>query len=158
MPRAKKKPVNRNRLYWAEWGNVRKLLQETQGLDSKDLEAERKAIHERVLGKAYSSKTIVANNKLLDQVLAAFRAISRPDDMHPQLDALNQQKKRIIFVIDRDLTTIGADRRYLAGILQRMSSEGAIPLHSDLYDYDFPDLQRIATAVKRTRYAKARKQ
>lgn len=142
------------RLYWVEWRAAAAQLERSLGLDRDGLEEERKDIHRRVLGEAYSSRDIVARPARFDLVLAAFRAISQPDNMEAQLDALRQPKKRIIWVIDRDLTIIGVGREYLNGILRRMSSEGAIPLHTDLYDYEFSELQRIATAVKRTLYAK----
>ena len=145
------------RLYWAEWRNAAKVLRETQGLDKDDLEAERLRLHQVATGAPCRSAEVLDNNKHLDAVLGAFRAISSPGDMNAQLRQLNQQKTRIIWRIDHDLAEMGHDRNYLSGILRRMSHEGKIPNHSHLEDYDFPQLQRIATAVNRTLYSKRRK-
>lgn len=150
MPKSKTDTTAKMRLYWAEWKLAAAELERSLGLDRAGLEAERQDIHQRAIGGSYSSRDIVADNRLLDQLLASFRAISRPADMHAQLDAQAQPKRRIIWVIRRDLKALDAGPEYLAAILQRMSSEGAIPLHTDLHDYDFCALQRIATAVRRT--------
>lgn len=144
------------KLYWAEWRNAARVLNQTQGLDPADLESERQAIHQRELGGTPSSKEIVKNNRQFDKVIAAFRAISQPAAIAPQLDALDQQKRRIIWVIDQELARLQADRNYLAGLLRRMSSEDKIPYHQDLTRYTFEDLQRITRALQRTRRARER--
>lgn len=156
MPRRQTDTAARMRLYWAEWKLAAAELERSLGLDKAGLEEERQDIHQRALGGSYSSRDVVRDNRLLDKFLSACRAISRPADMDAQLDLQRQQKRRIIWVINRDLAALEAGPEYLAAILQRMSSERAIPLHTDLYDYPFGDLQRIATAVKRTLSARRR--
>ena len=60
--------------------------------------------------------------------------------MDGQLRLLKQQKTRIIWRINKHLSELGGDQNYLAAILHRMSSEAAIPLHTDLQRYEFSDL------------------
>ncbi len=74
-------------LYWREWGRVRKVKPD----------ADRHTIHSQALGLDKSSKSLT--NRDFDRILAAFRAITRPDDLGAQLAAQNQPRMRALHVI-----------------------------------------------------------
>lgn len=71
------------KLYWREWAAVRR----------QQPDADRHAIHEHALGRDVSSKSLT--NHQFDHVLAAFRAISRPAALAPQVRALRQPRTRL---------------------------------------------------------------
>lgn len=104
-------------LYWREWSAAKKAA----ALHGDDLtDADRHALHEdtlwrdlwrdlqardpgvtepqaRAAARAKSSTTF--SNAQLDKVLATFRAISHPADLHTQIDKQHQPRKRLLWWI-----------------------------------------------------------
>ena len=77
------------RLYWREWGAVRRWCI-SRAMPVPD----RHELHRRALdGRDVSSTNML--NADFDQVLAAFRAISQPDSLLPQIRANEQPKTRL---------------------------------------------------------------
>lgn len=72
------------KLYWREWGAVRKA----------DPQADRHQIQKQALGVDYHVPHKEYSNRQFDVVLAAFRAISRPASIEPQLRAQAQPAHR----------------------------------------------------------------
>lgn len=72
------------KLYWREWGAVRKA----------DPQADRHAIQRLALGVDYHVPHKEYSNRQFDLVLAAFRAISRPASIEPQIRAQAQPSHR----------------------------------------------------------------
>jgi hypothetical protein len=70
------------RMYWRAWAAVRRA----------DPEADRQALTVQALGRLRSSKDLT--NAELDRVLAAFRAVSHPDDVDGQLRPQEQAQAR----------------------------------------------------------------
>lgn len=86
-------------LYWREWQAAKKALVVHQGLLPSEADRERHAIHRAELGRDKSSSAFT--NRDLDLVLAAFRALSRPDDLQAQIDAADQPSIRLVHAIGR---------------------------------------------------------
>lgn len=84
------------KLYFREWNAARRALR-ALGWEPAKADAERHAIHARVLGSDVSSSAL--RNDELDKVLAAFRAVSRPERLEPQLNAMDQPARRKRWVI-----------------------------------------------------------
>jgi hypothetical protein len=74
-------------LYWREWAAVRAAWPD----------ANRHELHARALGADKSHKFF--SNADFDQVLAVFRAVSRPTDVDAQLRQLRQVRTRLIWKI-----------------------------------------------------------
>ena len=100
-------------LYWREWAKARKMFIDTMGMDPKDADAERMAVHADELGSRVSSKQL--KNKQLDKVLAAFRAISSPADTDAQINAIEQPLKRLRWKIEQIKRKLGMSDQYLDG-------------------------------------------
>lgn len=81
-----------NRLYFREWGRVTATCKQ-QGLPLPD----RHELHVKALGLDKSHLDFT--NQDLDQVLAEFRAISRPDDLAGQLHQQDQPRRRLLYSI-----------------------------------------------------------
>ena len=61
-------------------------------------------IHRRALGCDKSSTALT--NEEFDKVKAAFLAISRPDDLDAQIRQLNQARKRLLYRITQEQTSL----------------------------------------------------
>jgi hypothetical protein len=111
-------------LYFFEWGRVRKHYV-AKGIDPKQADAKRHALHVKALGVAKSSKKFT--NADLDKVLAVFRAVSDGGNLDAQLDLLEQDKKRAALVLSR-LAVLrvhlglepGRESAYVAGIAKKL--------------------------------------
>jgi len=79
-------------LYWKEWSKVRRACM-ARGLPIPD----RHDLHVRALGSDKSSKELT--NADLDQVLAEFLALSRPDDLASQLLQKDMPRRRLLYGI-----------------------------------------------------------
>lgn len=77
-------------LYFREWGRVRDVLK-AKGLPCGDVA--RHGFHKKALGVAKSSKLFT--NADLDRVLAEFRAITQPDNLQAQLQAIESPERRL---------------------------------------------------------------
>jgi hypothetical protein len=78
-------------LYFREWGRVRDVLK-AKGLPCGDVE--RHKFHLKALGVRKSSKDFT--NADFDKVLAAFKAITEPGNLTPQIRAMDQPMLRNI--------------------------------------------------------------
>jgi len=79
-----------NSLYWREWAAALR----------RKPEIDRHEVTTRALGRLKSHKHF--SNQDFDQVLAAFRAISAPDELRHQLCAQNQERKRMLYAVERE--------------------------------------------------------
>ena len=86
--------TSQNSLYWREWGRLTALCKR-DGLPIPD----RHDLHIKAIGFDKSHKAF--SNEDLDQVLAEFRAISRPDDLVGQLRQQDQPRVRLLYTIRR---------------------------------------------------------
>lgn len=101
------------KLYWREWGAVRKA----------DPQADRHAIQKRALGVDYHVPHKEYSNRQFDAVLAAFRAISRPASIEPQLRAQAQpghRQQHRIYEIQRCLALYVED---VAGYIAKVAAD-----------------------------------
>lgn len=78
-------------LYFYQWGLARDWFL-AQGLDSKQVDAKRHALHVKALGRDKSSKDFT--NADLDKVIAAFKAVHDGGNLDAQLAQLDQPEKR----------------------------------------------------------------
>lgn len=139
-------------LYFREWGRVRDVLK-AKGLPHGDVE--RHKLHLKALGERRSSKDFT--NADLDKVLAAFRAITEPGNLTPQMRALEQPQYRNVEARARcmeilDDLEIGRDSTiersefirgaYLDGIVKRLT-------HGKHINFSTCD-DRTANAILRT--------
>ena len=117
-------------LYFFEWGRVRKHFL-AKGIDSKQADNKRHALHNRALGRDKSSK--VFSNAELDKVIAAFRAVSDGGNLDAQMRVQDSPdvrrasiERRIEAALDvvfvpRDPEFAGLARnRYLDGTAKRI--------------------------------------
>lgn len=119
-------------LYLYEWGRARKWFRE-HGIDPKQADAKRHALHAKALGRDKSSKDFT--NADLDKVIAAFRAISDGGNLDAQLAQIDQPEERRKWIIGRCWRAMGtfitgenenkrqfACEAYINGTAQRMFS------------------------------------
>jgi hypothetical protein len=110
-------------LYFREWGKVRAVLL-VKGIDPKQADAKRHALHKKALGADKSSKDFT--NADLDKVLAEFYAITRPGDLGVQLRQQEQvfaRKEDAAKKIEAMLAEIGSERNhaaYVDGIVRKV--------------------------------------
>jgi hypothetical protein len=83
-----------NRLYWREWGWVSRTCKHA-GHPVPD----RHELHVKAIG--FDKSHLDFSNEDLDQVLAEFRAITRPDDLAGQLRQQDQPRIRLLYSIRR---------------------------------------------------------
>ena len=81
------------------------------------------------------------NNRQLDKVLGAFRAVSRPDDLNAQLRADDQPRRRAWFRVKEQAGKAGVDKVYLSGVAQQMFGKV-------IDDCDEVELVKIAVALR----------
>lgn len=90
------------KLYWREWAATwRAITAARPDLTYRDAGIERHSLHRRALGYPKSSADL--DNGEFDKVLAAFRSVSRPDDLRAQLRQINQPRGRMLWKIERVL-------------------------------------------------------
>lgn len=82
-------------LYWREWAALRRWC-----LDHGVPVPDRHEVHRRALGGQDASSRALTNPEF-DKILAAFRAISQPDSLLPQLRAGEQPRRRLLWRIER---------------------------------------------------------
>lgn len=110
-------------LYFREWGKVRAVFL-VKGIDPKQADAKRHALHKKALGSDKSSKDFT--NADLDKVLAEFYAITRPGDLGVQLRQQEQvfaRKEDAAKKIEALLAEIGIERNhaaYIDGIIRKV--------------------------------------
>jgi hypothetical protein len=85
---------SQNCLYWREWAKVRAVCK-ARGWPLP----ERHDLHISALGADKSH--LAFTNADFDQVLAAFRAISQPDDLRAQLDQAAMARRRYLYGLRR---------------------------------------------------------
>lgn len=136
------------RLYRAEWGKARKALR-ARGWAPALADAERKAIHVRVLGEDVSS--LLLNNRQLDLVLGAFRAISSPAALAPQLDEADQPCRRRRWLIAKLCEELGHGGDYAQAVAVSMNREGKLGKRGvfDLDELNEDELDKIIVALKK---------
>ena len=99
--------------YWREWAKCWRAIKARQPEAVAD--AEREALTIRALGRKVSSKSL--SNAQFDRVLAAFRAVSAPESLAPQM--ANGSADRLRTWLESYLE-IGHDAdTYAAGMLRR---------------------------------------
>lgn len=117
-------------LYFFHWGKVRKHYLE-KGIDSKQVDAKRHALHQRALGRDKSSKDF--SSPELDKVIAVFRAVYDGGNLDAQLAQLDQPDFRRGALVKRCVAAVSSFidgeteehrshnvRRYLDGTADRM--------------------------------------
>ncbi|MBX3732622.1 MAG: hypothetical protein KF791_08515 [Verrucomicrobiae bacterium] len=102
-------------LYWREWAAVRRA----------DPSADRHEIQARAIGCTRSSKLLT--NRDLDLVLGAFRAISDPGSLGPQLRAQNQVRARLEHRLAEITQCLGVYVEDPAGYVARVVSDRRPP-------------------------------
>lgn len=95
-------------LYFREWGLVRKWYV-VRGIDPKQADAKRHALHRTALGEDKSSKDF--SNRDLDAVLAAFRAVHDGGNLDAQLDQLDQPAHRRAVLLEQCIDAAGEMHR-----------------------------------------------
>jgi hypothetical protein len=91
--------------YFIEWGKAKKVLMRT--MSAKDAEAQRHAIHVKVLGRDKSSYDLT--NDDLDKLLGAFLAISNSAGFTEQVEKADQPAKRGRFKVTELMAALGMD-------------------------------------------------
>lgn len=119
--------AKQKKLYWGEWGAARRALIRAH-YEPKEADARRLEIHAEVLGiqafdptdpghrSAVSSKGMT--NAVLDQVLAAFRALSDSGNLNAQIKADNQPLIRARGALSALMKRMDASPEYVEGIAQ----------------------------------------
>lgn len=135
-PRPSPRPRHRinkaqNSLYWKEWAKARAALLGT-GLSRTEADAARHELHEAALGTDKSHTDF--SNHDLDRVLGKFRAVSKPDDLNAQLQAINGPLNRLI-------NGIAALDRANPGYLPKILEDCA-------YSSDWRDLKDVKELTK----------
>lgn len=144
-----KRAINQSQiqLYLREWGKVRVILRRT--MSPKEADAQRHALTIQALGYDKSSKEF--SNDELDKVLKQFRAISKPGDLHAQMD--DQAANRGRFKVRQLLSALGKDEahaeqlidgRHAGDALVTVSAEGVATFEN----IGPADLERIALDLK----------
>jgi hypothetical protein len=138
-------------LYWREWAAARRALI-AAGYDAAEADAERDHITARVLGKRVSSKRL--SNVQLDQILAAYRDVSRGGDLAAQIRADQQPRDRILWSLrnnqlPRIAEQLPADTQVDERYLQRIARQALQLDHDpDLTTLDHPALLIVLRAVR----------
>lgn len=147
------------RLYRGEWAKARaELRKQGRALSAETEEYERMLIHEQVTGTRCSSKDL--SNEELDQVLAAFYAISAQIDRY--LDTKAQPQTRCRYLVDDILDRISAHFIALDRPGEAIESgpgrDGHIlymarrftkrPLHGGLAEIDLPTWYKLIAAYR----------
>jgi hypothetical protein len=86
-----------NKLYISTWIRVKKVLTQLGGMDAKEADAERHAIHIEALGRDKSSKAFT--NEEFDRVLDAFKRRLIVTDHSAAPRAMTEPKKRLLWSI-----------------------------------------------------------
>lgn len=121
-------------LYWREWAAVRRV----------DPGADRHEIQSRAIGRDCSSK--VLTNRDLDLVLGAFRAISDPGSLGPQIRAQNQVRARLEHRLAEITQCLGVYVPDPAGYVARVASDRRPP--SPVGTLGVDDLSHEPTVVR----------
>lgn len=138
-------------LYRREWNAARQVLRRG-GLSPKDADARRHELHVEALGADKSSTDLT--NKEFDEVLKAFRAISRPADFAGQMALADMAAERKRHAIRQLMDALELDdaemerriaRRQHAGRLVTASAEAAVTFET----IGVEDLERLLIDLKR---------
>jgi hypothetical protein len=115
-------PAQTRRYFW-EWARVRDVLKSrgvVAGIDQR-----RHEIHKQALGVMKSSRDFT--NADFDKVLAAFLAITEPDNLNAQLKAIEQPELRVKMMTERIYELAkqvvdkpGSEQRYLDGLSRKV--------------------------------------
>lgn len=85
-------------LYWREWQAVKaKLADRRPAWRAPEWDAYRHELHIEALGCDVSSSDMA--NDEFDKILSKFRSVSEPENMGPQLRALDQPRRRLVWKI-----------------------------------------------------------
>lgn len=87
-----------HRMYWAEWKQARRVLLQRGGYTPTEADCFRDEITVGTLGTLVSSKDL--KQRQIDLMIGAFKAISQPDNLNAQIDAMNGVKRRLIMGIE----------------------------------------------------------
>lgn len=131
-----------NKLYYREWGAVRKMLR-AEGLSPSESDKMRHKLHEQALGADKSSKEFT--NSDLDKVLAIFRAKTRPTDTAGQIRQLQQGKKRYLQAFNKLVQELNLTNAYIDGIARKICKK---PIR-ECSEKDFRKLIAALNAHKR---------
>lgn len=100
-----------DRLYWREWGAVRKAHRE----------ADRHRLHVQALG--YSRSHTEFTNTEFDKVLGAFRALSRPASVASQIRQQDQPRTRMEHRLAEIQACLGLYVTDVAGFVARVAAD-----------------------------------
>lgn len=137
-------------LYWREWSAAKLALMSGRETWTKLEETMRRhAIHLETLGTDKSSRDFT--NTDFDQILGAFRAISRPGDLNAQLRQIRGAHRRAEWALDRLMRKLGVDRNYVQGVIDHMDfeHEGSAIRHPNLDDLTFQELEKVIIALRK---------
>lgn len=117
-------------LYWREWSAVKRA---NKHADRHDLTIE-------ALG--YEKSHVDLTNIEFTKVLAKFRAISRPDDLISQLDALEGRKRRLLCGIERTAQKLKVGEAYVLAIAENQTGR-----KSELAQLTEAELEKVRIAL-----------
>lgn len=129
-------------MHWRLWARVKAALTPGRETWTKHEEDQnRHALYVQALGEEKSLTEF--DNDDLDKVKAAMLAIVEPGNLKAQLEAINGQRKRLLFGIRRL-----ASREYIAGIVRTMNAEGKLG-SSELEQLHPRELTKVMVALKK---------
>ena len=112
-------------LHWRLWKSVKaKLMPGRETWTKHEEDQQRHALYVQALGQEKSLTEF--DNDDFDKVKAAMLAVIEPGNLNAQLQALNGQRKRLLFGIRGLAKSMGVDEFYVAGIVRTMNSEGKL--------------------------------
>lgn len=117
-----------DRLYWREWGAVRRARPE----------ADRHALHAQALG--YQRSHTAFSNREFDLVLGAFRAVSRPASVGTQIRQQRQPRTRAEHRLSEIQACLGLYVEDVAGYVAKVAADKfGVPVNGafDLEDLDW---------------------
>lgn len=132
------------KLYRRLAGEARKVWR-ARGIPAAECEAERHALHARVLGEDKSSLDFT--NGDFDKVKAALLAVIDGSDLDAQIDALNQPKKRRLWALRDLLARLQKPEAYALAIARQMHG-GALSSADTLDDLGEAALDAVIVALK----------
>lgn len=129
------------------WNTWRKALRR-QGVPAKDCDQRRREVTKKALGYDRSWREGEKwSNAEVDALKAALLALTQADDMRPQLESLDQPRRRMLYAIDQECGKLRKNRDYARGIAKHMSQERKLP-SGDLEELEPKHLTKILVALK----------